>query len=68
MGYAFPMQLWPRVARAGLRFTELPVRLIYNDPSRSFGGALDDAAARYAHYLQVLDAADAVLRVAETVC
>ena len=53
-GYAFPLQLWPRVARAGLRLTELPVRLIYNDPNRHFGGDLDDAQKRLAHYLDVL--------------
>jgi dolichol-phosphate mannosyltransferase len=53
-GYAFPLQLWPRVARAGLRLTELPVRLIYNDPNRHFGGDLDDAQKRLQHYLDVL--------------
>ncbi|MBV8780584.1 MAG: glycosyltransferase family 2 protein, partial [Phycisphaerae bacterium] len=30
-GYAFPLQLWPRLAEAHARITELPVRLIYND-------------------------------------
>jgi hypothetical protein len=53
-GYAFPMQLWPRVARANLRLTEIPVRLIYNDPNRYFGGKLDDATYRLKHYLSVL--------------
>jgi dolichol-phosphate mannosyltransferase len=52
-GYAFPMQLWPQVAAAGLRVTELPVRLIYNDPTRHFGGQLDDADHRLRHYLDV---------------
>ena len=33
-GYAFPMQLWPRLAKANLRLREIPVRLIYNDPNR----------------------------------
>jgi len=49
-GYAFPMQLWPQVWHAQLRITELPVRLIYNDPTRHFGGILDDAAVRLRHY------------------
>ena len=40
-GYAFPLQLWPQVAVAKLRVTEIPVRLIYNDPNRHFGGSLD---------------------------
>jgi glycosyltransferase involved in cell wall biosynthesis len=53
-GYAFPMQLWPRAAQAGLRITEIPVRLIYNDPNRHFGGMLDDVSRRLLHYLEVL--------------
>lgn len=53
-GYAFPMQLWPQVVAAGLRIKEIPVRLIYNDPTRHFGGMLDDAECRLKHYLQVL--------------
>jgi len=54
-GYAMPMQLWVQAARAGLRVRELPVRLIYNDPTRHFGGILDDPAVRFAHYLEVLN-------------
>lgn len=54
-GYAFPLQLWPQVAMAKLRLTEIPVRLIYNDPTRHFGGALDDAGNRLRHYLDVLN-------------
>lgn len=53
-GYAFPMQLWPRAIAAGLRITEIPVRLIYNDPSRHFSGGLDDPSERLTHYLEVL--------------
>jgi glycosyltransferase involved in cell wall biosynthesis len=53
-GYAFPMQLWPQVAQEKLRVTEIPVRLIYNDPTRHFGGMLDDAGNRLRHYLDVL--------------
>lgn len=53
-GYAFPLQLWPQVAAAGLRLTEIPVRRIYNDPNRHFGGDLDDTANRLRHYLGVL--------------
>ncbi|HMB96642.1 MAG TPA: hypothetical protein VKK61_11430, partial [Tepidisphaeraceae bacterium] len=54
-GYAFPMQLWPRAVAAGIRIKEIPVRLIYNDPNRHFGGMLDDATARLAHYLNVFN-------------
>lgn len=55
-GYAMPMQFWVQAATAGLRIREIPVRLIYNDPTRHFGGLLDDPHVRYAHYLEVLEA------------
>jgi dolichol-phosphate mannosyltransferase len=55
-GYAFPLQLWARAARAGLRIREIPVPLIYNDPNRHFGGMLDDSSVRLEHYLDVLAA------------
>lgn len=55
-GYAFPLQFWVQAVRAGLRIRELPVRLIYNDPNRHFGGQLDDPDARLRHYLAVLEA------------
>jgi len=53
-GYAFPMQFWVQAAAAGLRVCELPVKLIYNDPNRTFGALLDDAQVRLAHYRTVL--------------
>lgn len=52
-GYAFPLQFWVQAAHHGLRLGELPVRLIYNDPTRSFGGRLDDPESRLRHYLDV---------------
>jgi dolichol-phosphate mannosyltransferase len=52
-GYAFPLQFWVQCVRAGLRIRELPVRRIYRDTSREFGGTLDDPAARLQHYLAV---------------
>ena len=54
-GYAFPLQLWPRVYRAGLRVREIPVRRIYNDLNRSFGPVLNDAGKRLRHYLDVFE-------------
>jgi glycosyltransferase involved in cell wall biosynthesis len=54
-GYAMPMQFWVQAARAGLRIEELPVRLIYHDPARHFGGLLDDPTARLQHYLEVFE-------------
>jgi len=53
-GYAFPMQFWAQAAAERLKVRELPVRLIYNDVTRTFGGRLDDAAARLAHYRTIL--------------
>ncbi len=54
-GYAFPLQLWPRVWESGLRVREIPVRRIYNDPNRSFGTHLDDVDRRMKHYIDVLN-------------
>lgn len=53
-GYAFPMQFWVQSVAKGLRIREIPVKLIYNDPNRSFGAHLDDARVRLAHYRRVL--------------
>ncbi len=53
-GYAMPLQLWVQAARSGLRIRELPVRLIYNDPHRSFGEQLDDPNTRLLYYYDVL--------------
>jgi glycosyltransferase involved in cell wall biosynthesis len=53
-GYAFPMQFWVQAAAAGLRVREIPVKLIYNDLNRSFGGPLDDAEIRMNHYRCIL--------------
>lgn len=52
-GYAMPLQLWVQAARLELGIRELPIRLVYNDPNRHFGGELDDPAARYQHYVDV---------------
>lgn len=53
-GYAFPMQFWVQAVAAGLRIGEIPVRRIYTDAARSFGGQLDDPDVRLAHYRKVL--------------
>ena len=53
-GYDFPMQFWVEAAAAGLRIEELPVRLIYHDPTRSFGGPLDDPGTRLEHYRRTM--------------
>ncbi len=53
-GYAFPMQFWVQAVAKGLRIREIPVRLIYNDLNRTFGGPLNDPGIRLKHYREVL--------------
>lgn len=53
-GYAMPLQVWAQAAAHGLSIVEVAVPLIYLDESRAFGGALDDADYRLAHYRRVL--------------
>jgi glycosyltransferase involved in cell wall biosynthesis len=54
LGYAMPLQVWVQAVALGLRIVEFPVPLIYLEEERSFGGALDDAQFRLAHYRDVL--------------
>lgn len=54
-GYAMPLQVWVQAVAAGLRVVEFPVPLVYLEEERSFGGSLDDARIRLAHYQDVLD-------------
>ena len=53
-GYAFPMQFWVQADTLGLRIREMPVKLIYKDATRHFGGMLDDPVVRLRHYLEVM--------------
>ena len=55
-GYAFPMQFWVQAAALGLGVREVPVKRIYNDPNRTFGGNLDDAELRLTHDRAVMNA------------
>jgi dolichol-phosphate mannosyltransferase len=55
-GYAMPMQFWAQAAWLKLRVIELPVKLVYNDPNRHFGGDLDNPTVRYRHYMDVFNA------------
>ena len=54
-GYAMPLQVWVQIADRGLSVAEFAVPLIYLEEERSFGGALDRAARRRAHYLHVIE-------------
>lgn len=53
-GYAMPLQVWVQAAAMKMSIVEVAVPLIYLDESRAFGGSLDDAAYRLAHYRKVL--------------
>jgi dolichol-phosphate mannosyltransferase len=53
-GYEFPMQFWVQAVANGLQIMELPVPRIYNDPTRTFGGHLDDPEQRLAVYRATL--------------
>jgi dolichol-phosphate mannosyltransferase len=56
-GYAMPLQLWVQAVLHGLQVKEIAVPRVYLDEERSFGGALDDARTRLAHYRAVLQRA-----------
>jgi len=58
-GWAMPLQLWVQAARLGLRVNEIGVPRLYLDPSRAFGGALNDPTERLAYYRDVLAKAEA---------
>jgi len=53
-GYGMPIQFWVQAVRQGLRVREIPVRLIYKDPERHFGGSFNDPEVRMSYYRQVL--------------
>jgi glycosyltransferase involved in cell wall biosynthesis len=57
-GWGMPLQLWVQAARAGLRIREVAVPRIYLDPTRAFGGMLNDANERLAYYCRVITMAD----------
>lgn len=67
-GYAMPLQVWVQAVSAGLRIVEFPVPRVYLDEQRSFGGSLDDAAIRLAHYREVLDRAVSTHPVPSLAC
>lgn len=54
-GYGFPLQLWVRANRAGLRIREISVPLIYHDPTRNFGGILEDPHVRWKYYTEIVN-------------
>src|SRR5215213_4472598 len=58
-GWGMPLQLWVQAARLGLRIKEVGVPRLYLDPTRAFGGMLNDAEQRLAYYREVIARAEA---------
>jgi len=57
--WGMPLQLWVQAAHAGLRIREIGVPRLYLDPTRAFGGVLDDSEQRLAYYRSVIAASEA---------
>lgn len=57
-GWGMPLQIWVQAAKANLRVAEIGVPRLYLDPSRAFGGVLNDPTERLAYYRSVIEAAD----------
>jgi len=57
-GWAMPLEFWVQAARLGLKVKEIGVPRLYLDPSRAFGGALNDPTQRLAYYRGVLAKAE----------
>lgn len=57
-GWGMPLELWVQAARLGLRVREIAVPRLYLDPSRAFGGVMNDPSARLAYYRDVLARAE----------
>jgi glycosyltransferase involved in cell wall biosynthesis len=53
-GYAMPLQVWVQAVAHRWRISEFPVPLVYLEEERSFGGTLDQARVRLAHYRNVI--------------
>lgn len=57
-GWGMPLQLWVQAARQGLRVKEIGVPRLYLDPSRAFGGVLNNPEQRLAYYRSILERAE----------
>jgi hypothetical protein len=49
-GWGMPLQLWVQAARQVLRVKEIGVPRLYLDPTRAFGGVMNDPEQRLAYY------------------
>lgn len=57
--WGMPLQLWVQAAKLGLRVREIGVPRLYLDPTRAFGGVLNDADQRLAYYRGIIARAEA---------
>ncbi len=57
-GWGMPLQLWVQASEARLRIKEVAVPRLYLDPTRAFGGVLNDAEERLTYYRRVIQAAE----------
>jgi dolichol-phosphate mannosyltransferase len=57
-GWGMPLQLWVQAARQRLRVKEIGVPRLYLDPTRAFGGVMNDPEQRLAYYRNILTAAE----------
>jgi len=57
-GWGMPLQLWVQAAKLGLKVTEIGVPRVYLDPTRAFGGVMNDPEQRLAYYRGVLESAE----------
>ncbi len=53
-GWGMPLQVWVQAAQLGLRVKEVGVPRLYLDPTRAFGGVLNDANERLEYYRRVI--------------
>jgi dolichol-phosphate mannosyltransferase len=56
-GWGMPLEVWVQAARHSLRVKEVGVPRVYLDPSRAFGGVLNDDEQRLAYYHKVIETA-----------
>ena len=58
-GWGMPLELWVRAARQGLTVREIGVPRLYLDPSRAFGGVMNQPDERLRYYREVISRTDA---------
>ncbi|MFM8273026.1 MAG: glycosyltransferase family 2 protein [Gemmata sp.] len=67
-GWGMPLQLWVQAARQELRVKEVGVPRLYLDPTRAFGGVMNDPEQRLAYYRGVIAAAERDVLPAASCC